>query len=83
MRRIVTTLLSFLVIAAAYGQKTEIHILSTNDMHAKLENMAQLGAIADSLRGIDPTLLVFSAGDNRTGNPRTTYMRYRPTRWWR
>ncbi len=70
MRRIVTTLLSFLVIAAAYGQKTEIHILSTNDMHAKLENMAQLGAIADSLRGIDPSLLVFSAGDNRTGNPK-------------
>lgn len=76
-RRIATTLLTLLVIAVGYGQKTEIHILSTNDMHAKLEHMAQLGAIADSLRAIDPTLLVFSAGDNRTGDPKNDI--YNPT----
>ena len=69
MRRITFTLLAIVLATTAYSQEKEIHILSTNDMHAKMEYMAQLGAIADSLRSIDPTLLVFSAGDNRTGNP--------------
>ena len=31
--------------------------------------MPQLAAIVDSLRSIDPFLLVLSGGDNRTGNP--------------
>ncbi|MCR4582692.1 MAG: bifunctional metallophosphatase/5'-nucleotidase [Prevotella sp.] len=38
-------------------------------MHSAIEKMSQLAAIVDSLRAIDPFLLVFSAGDNRTGNP--------------
>ena len=46
-----------------------VRILSTNDMHSALEKMPQLAAIADSIRAIDPTVLVLSAGDNRTGNP--------------
>ena len=69
IKKMTLAFLSIIISTAMYGQEKEIHILSTNDMHAKIENMAQLGAIADSLRGIDPTLLVFSAGDNRTGNP--------------
>ena len=51
------------------AQQREIHILSVNDMHAQIDNMPQLAAIVDSLRSIDPELLVISAGDNRTGNP--------------
>ena len=47
----------------------EIHILSTNDMHANIQAFPQLGSIADSLRSLYPSLLVFSAGDNRTGEP--------------
>ena len=58
-----------LVLTTAVAQRREIHILSVNDMHAKLENMPRLAAIADSLRAIDPQLLVFAAGDNRTGSP--------------
>ena len=46
-----------------------VRILSTNDMHSALEKMPQLAAIVDSIRAIDPTVLVLSAGDNRTGNP--------------
>lgn len=46
-----------------------IHILSLNDMHAAVENMPKLGAVVDSLRAIDPELIVLSGGDNRTGNP--------------
>lgn len=51
------------------GERKEIHILSTNDMHASIDAFPQLTAIVDSLRAIDPSLLVLSAGDNRTGNP--------------
>ena len=60
---------ALLLAVATFGEKREIHILATNDMHASIENFPQLAAIVDSLRAIDPGLLVFSAGDNRTGNP--------------
>lgn len=60
---------ALLLAVATFGEKREIHILATNDMHASIEYFPQLAAIVDSLRGIDPGLLVFSAGDNRTGNP--------------
>ena len=53
----------------AEAQKHEVHILSANDMHANIEAMPQLAAIADSLRTLYPSLLILSAGDNRTGNP--------------
>ncbi|MBQ8988254.1 MAG: bifunctional metallophosphatase/5'-nucleotidase [Prevotella sp.] len=51
------------------AQKHDIHILAANDMHAQIEVFPQLAALIDSLRAEDPSLLVFSAGDNRTGNP--------------
>ena len=55
--------------ASIYAQKREVNILSANDMHATIKAFPQLAAIVDSLRSIDPELLVFSAGDNRTGEP--------------
>lgn len=57
------------VVCSAYGQKQEVHILAVNDMHATIEAFPKLAAIADSLRKLYPSLLVLSAGDNRTGNP--------------
>lgn len=57
------------VCCCATAQRREIHILSVNDVHATIEVFPQLAALADSLRTLDPSLLVFSAGDNRTGNP--------------
>jgi len=51
------------------AQRRDIHILAVNDMHATISAMPQLAAIADSLRTLYPSLLIFSAGDNRTGNP--------------
>ena len=62
------------VFSSAHGET--IRILSTNDMHSALEKMPQLAFIVDSLRAIDPTMLVLSAGDNRTGNPYND--RYKP-----
>ncbi|MBP5800286.1 MAG: bifunctional metallophosphatase/5'-nucleotidase [Prevotella sp.] len=52
-----------------HAEKRDIHILATNDMHAQIGVFPQLAALIDSLRTEDPSLLVFSAGDNRTGNP--------------
>lgn len=54
--------------AAATGD-VEIHILSVNDMHSSIDMFSQFAAMVDSLRDLYPDLLVFSAGDNRTGNP--------------
>jgi len=51
------------------AEKREIHILSVNDMHAQIDVFPQFAALIDSLRTEDPSLLVFSAGDNCTGNP--------------
>lgn len=57
------------------GDKTDddknavLAIVSVNDMHSAIDLMPEFAAIVDSLRGIYPDLLVFSAGDNRTGNP--------------
>ena len=61
--------LALFIITSVFGQKQEVHILAVNDMHATLEAFPKLAAIADSLRTLYPSLLVFSAGDNRTGNP--------------
>lgn len=57
------------LVMTANGQKREIHILAVNDAHAAIEAMPQVVGIVDSLRTLYPSLLVFSAGDNRTGNP--------------
>ena len=66
-------LLSFLtvIVVSAFGttRGETVRILSANDMHAAIEKMPQLATIVDSLRAIDPFMLILSAGDNRTGNP--------------
>ena len=63
------TWLALMLAIIVNAEKREIHILAANDMHAQIEVFPQLAALADSLRTIDPSLLIFSAGDNRTGNP--------------
>ena len=63
------TWLVLMLAIVVFAEKREIHILATNDMHAQIEVFPQLAALADSLRTIDPSLLILSAGDNRTGNP--------------
>ena len=49
--------------------ETEIAILSVNDMHASIDQFPRFASMVDSLKAIYPDLLLFSAGDNRTGNP--------------
>lgn len=69
MRRQLTILLLLLATITTWGAKRDIHILAVNDIHATIDVFPQLAALVDSLRTEDPGLLVFSAGDNRTGNP--------------
>ena len=68
-RKVLLLWLVVMLVHAGYGQNREVHILAANDMHAAVDNFPQLAAIADSLRALYPSLLVLSAGDNRTGNP--------------
>ena len=54
---------------AKTGGEAEIAILSVNDMHSNVDLFPKFATMVDSLRGVYPDLLLFSAGDNRTGNP--------------
>lgn len=53
----------------ATGGNAEIVILSVNDMHASIDQFPKFVTMVDSLRAVYPDMLLFSAGDNRTGNP--------------
>ena len=53
----------------SFAKEKQVTILSVNDMHATIGNFPKLAAVVDSLRAIYPSLLIFSAGDNCTGNP--------------
>lgn len=61
------------------GPSKVVAVLAVNDMHAAIDLMPQFAGLVDSLRGVYPDLLVFSAGDNRTGNPIND--QYRPTNY--
>jgi 5'-nucleotidase / UDP-sugar diphosphatase len=47
----------------------DVVILHVNDMHAKIDNMAKLAYLADSLGRTCKYVFLVSAGDNFTGNP--------------
>ncbi len=51
------------------SHRKKIIILHVNDMHSKIDNMAKLAYLADSLRQYNPFVFLVSAGDNFTGNP--------------
>ena len=47
----------------------EVHILAVNDMHANIDQFPNFATLVNGIRTKHPGLLLFSAGDNRTGNP--------------
>lgn len=59
----------FLVACQPKPKEQRVYVVSTNDMHANIDNFPQMAALIDSLRAVHPDLLLFSAGDNRSGNP--------------
>ena len=68
-KNILSSLLMLVVLTASALERKEVHILSINDPHAAIEQFPRLGFVADSLRALYPDLLIFSAGDNRSGDP--------------
>jgi 5'-nucleotidase len=62
-------LLAMLLVSACKPKEQKLFIVSTNDMHANIDNFPQMAALIDSLRTVHPDLLLFGAGDNRSGNP--------------
>jgi 5'-nucleotidase / UDP-sugar diphosphatase len=77
--KIFTNLLVFLTLiflgspSQLYAEKipgaTEIVIMHTNDMHAKIDNMGKLAYLVDSLRKSHKYVFLVTAGDIFTGNP--------------
>ena len=61
--------IAMLFLSACEPKEQKLYIVSTNDMHANIDNFPKLAFVIDSLRTAHPGLLVFSAGDNRSGNP--------------
>lgn len=66
---IVLAVLLSAISVCVHAQRQVINILSVNDMHSAIDQFPKFAAVADSLRRIDPELIVLGAGDNRTGNP--------------
>ena len=67
---------SFLIaLAMVFGmvscqpKETKLYIATINDMHANIDNFPKLAYVVDSLRTLYPDMLLFSAGDIRSGNP--------------
>ena len=56
-------------LASCQPKETKLYVASINDMHANIDNFPKLAHVLDSLRAIHPDMLLFSAGDNRSGNP--------------
>lgn len=50
-------------------KETKLYIATINDMHANIDNFPKLAYVLDSLRAVHPDMLLFSSGDNRSGNP--------------
>ena len=55
------------LLGCAFGE--QVTILGINDMHANIDSAPQLTTCVQQERAKAPQLLLFSAGDNRTGSP--------------
>ena len=68
-KHLLTALAAVLLLASCQPKETKLYVASINDMHANIDNFPKLAYVIDSLRTVHPDLLLFSAGDNRSGNP--------------
>ncbi|WP_448701352.1 bifunctional metallophosphatase/5'-nucleotidase [Mucilaginibacter sp. AW1-3] len=53
----------------AGAQTTEVVIISTNDVHGRIDNFGKMAAYVKSLKKTHPNVFVFNAGDLINGNP--------------
>ena len=52
-----------------YPESTTITIITTNDIHANIENFSRLATLIEQQETLSDEVLVVSAGDNFTGQP--------------
>lgn len=69
MKKISTLVMCLVVFISASAEIKHVKILTVNDMHAAVEKMPKFKAFVDSVRKVDPEVIVLGGGDNRTGNP--------------
>lgn len=69
IKLVLATCAALICLSACQPKEQKLYIVSTNDMHANIDNFPQMAALIDSLRTEHPDLLLFGAGDNRSGNP--------------
>lgn len=72
MKKTATLLIALAIVlglASCQPKETKLYIATINDMHANIDNFPKLAYVLDSLRALYPDLLLFSSGDNRSGNP--------------
>lgn len=53
----------------ACAQNTEVIIISTNDVHGRIDNFGKMAAYVKALKQSHPNVFVFNAGDLINGNP--------------
>ncbi|MBQ3354239.1 MAG: 5'-nucleotidase C-terminal domain-containing protein [Bacteroidales bacterium] len=72
MKKTATLLIALAIVlglASCQPKETKLYIATINDMHANIDNFPKLAYVLDSLRAVHPDMLLFSSGDNRSGNP--------------
>lgn len=69
MKHFVILFLAAISVLNMAAQTKEVTILAVNDMHAAIDRFPRFAALVDSVRSVYPDVLLFSAGDNCTGNP--------------
>lgn len=69
--RFVTVLAALVTVACAPRERVVV-ILSTNDMHAKIERFARLAAAVERCRDTVSDVVLADAGDRWTGNALST-----------
>ena len=63
------TFVALFFLSACGPKEQKVYIVSTNDMHANIDNLPKMAGLIDSLRSVHPDLILMGAGDNRSGNP--------------
>ena len=65
----VAFLLTSFVACKHQPKEQKIYFVTTNDLHAAIDNFPKAIAVIDSLRTAHPDMILLGAGDNRSGNP--------------
>jgi 5'-nucleotidase/UDP-sugar diphosphatase len=71
MKHLIIAAIAIFVMAAlrTKAQTAEVIIISTNDVHGRIDNFGKMAAYVHALKKTHPNVFVFNAGDLINGNP--------------